>query len=415
MYMNTELLQYLEFAHQNYPYVCLLNSNTEWYKSSKLPPHYQNFDWILGAAHHVLQPEKPYFDWLQTQIDQKKWLLGYLGYDLKNEVEPQLGSKNTDSLGFEEMVFFEPSYLIICKKGKIEVLKNDEKTDLQPLFEQKTTAINAQSCISKAEYIEKVVEVKRHIFEGTVYELNFCMEFLAENAVINPLNTFKILSEISPTPFSAYLKLKNKYLLCASPERFLRKKGAKLLSQPIKGTAARKQNALEDKEQAKKLFENEKERAENVMIVDLVRNDLAKSSVAGSVKVSNLFKVYTFPKVFQMISSVRSVKLAELSIAQVLKNAFPMGSMTGAPKVQAMQLIEQLEDRKRGIYSGALGYIAPDQNFDFNVVIRSIAYNETAQKLSFSVGSAITHDSQPEAEYDECLLKAQTMVNALKI
>jgi para-aminobenzoate synthetase component 1 len=345
--------------------------------------------------------------------------MGYLAYDLKNEVEPHLTSQNADNLGFDDMCFFEPDFLVVSQKNTVKIIKNkdnftafDVKNPLTP--PKKQAEITAKCAVSKEEYIKKINEIKQHIADGTVYELNYCMQFLAKNAVINPFETYKKLNEIAPAPFGAYLKLKDKYLLCGSPERFLHRKGSMLLSQPIKGTAARSPQPDIDAAAKRQLHHDPKERAENVMIVDLVRNDLAKSSVAGTVKVANLYKVYGFSKVFQMIGSVRSKKLPHISSATAIKNAFPMGSMTGAPKIKAMELIEQLECTKRGIYAGAVGYFMPNDNFDFNVVIRSIAYNQATQTLAYQVGGAITYDSQPEAEYQECMLKAESMQKALK-
>jgi para-aminobenzoate synthetase component 1 len=160
-------------------------------------------------------------------------------------------------------------------------------------------------------------------------------------------------------------------------------------------------------------LQSEKEKAENLMIVDLVRNDLARSSKTGSVKVEELFGIYSFSQVHQMISTVSSQIKETTSAVEAIKNAFPMGSMTGAPKVMAMELIEKYENTKRGLYSGAIGYFAPNSDFDFNVVIRSIQYNESKQYLNFEVGSAITYDSDANLEYEECLLKAQAMMKAL--
>ncbi|MEM9981316.1 MAG: anthranilate synthase component I family protein, partial [Bacteroidota bacterium] len=217
----------------------------------------------------------------------------------------------------------------------------------------------------------------------------------------------------SPMPFATFLKLQHQYLLGASPERFLKKQGKQLISQPIKGTAKRSKQPVEDQRIRQQLYQSEKERAENLMIVDLVRNDLARSAVVGSVKVTELFGIYSFPQVHQMISTVKATLRDNITWVEALKNAFPMGSMTGAPKIKAMQLIEKYERTKRGLYSGAVGYVTPTGDFDFNVVIRSILYNAQAQYLSFQVGSAITYDALPAQEYEECLLKASAIIKTL--
>jgi para-aminobenzoate synthetase component 1 len=240
------------------------------------------------------------------------------------------------------------------------------------------------------------------------------MEFFAEDSNINPYEVFFRLNEINAAPFAALYRLEDRYLICSSPERFLMKDGNKLISQPIKGTIKRSNNTAIDIERKSTLQHDAKEQAENVMIVDLVRNDLAKSCEAGSVKVEELFKVYTFSQVHHLISTISGKLNDNLSVVDAIKNAFPMGSMTGTPKVIVMQHIEQYEKSKRGLYSGSVGYFAPNGNFDFNVVIRSILYNAANKYVSFQVGSAITYDSVAEKEYEECLLKAKAMIEALK-
>jgi para-aminobenzoate synthetase component 1 len=273
--------------------------------------------------------------------------------------------------------------------------------------------IELKQRVSREEYIEKVKKIQEHIVAGDVYELNYCVEFYAEQVTLHPLQAYLELTRLSPTPFAGFLKLNQQYLLCASPERFLKRSADKLYSQPIKGTARRSSNPAEDEQIKADLLACEKERAENLMIVDLVRNDLARSSETGSVQVDELFGIYSFKQVHQMISTVSSTIRKEVHPIDAIAHAFPMGSMTGAPKVMAMQLIEQYEQTKRGLYSGALGYLAPNGDFDLNVVIRSIQYNAATGYVNFMVGSAITYDAVPEKEYEECLLKAKAMMQAL--
>lgn len=274
------------------------------------------------------------------------------------------------------------------------------KTDIQCKF-------------SKEEYINIVNRLKAEISAGNIYETNFCIEFFGNSAEINPVQVYEKLSMGSPTPFSNYFKWFDKFIIGASPERFLAKRGNKLISQPIKGTAKRGLSAHEDLENITALANHPKERQENVMIVDLVRNDLTKSAKPGTVKVEELFGIYTFKQVHQMISTVVCEAKENLSVIAILKNTFPMGSMTGAPKIKAMQLMEEYERSKRGIYSGAIGYISPDDDFDFNVVIRSILYNASSKYLSFQAGSAITYYADAEKEHEECLLKISAMVKVL--
>ncbi|RYY24748.1 MAG: anthranilate synthase component I family protein, partial [Sphingobacteriaceae bacterium] len=254
---------------------------------------------------------------------------------------------------------------------------------------------------------------KQHIIRGDIYETNFCQEFYAENIEIDPVSVFQELNAASPTPFACYFKAHDKHILSASPERFLAKRDQQLISQPIKGTSARATSPQQDEHQKNLLKNSIKEQAENVMIVDLVRNDLTKSAVSGSVQVEELFGIYSFKQVHQMISTITATLDEAIDLTDAIKNTFPPGSMTGAPKLKAMQLMEQFEGSKRSIYAGAVGYFSPNEDFDFNVIIRTVLYNQTEKYLSFQVGSAITFQSEPEAEYEECLLKASAMMRVL--
>jgi para-aminobenzoate synthetase component 1 len=240
------------------------------------------------------------------------------------------------------------------------------------------------------------------------------MEFFAADAVIDPLQVYQSLTNISPNPFSAFYKRENSYLLCASPERYLYKKGRHILSQPIKGTVKRDQtDTAEDEILKQQLYKSKKDRSENVMVVDLVRNDLGRVCKEGTVQVDELFGIYSFPQVHQMVSTVSGELKEGITFTDIIRATFPMGSMTGAPKRRVMQLIDEYEQCRRGIFSGAVGYIAPNGDFDLNVVIRSILYNSAAQYLSYLVGSGITFYSDAAKEYEECLLKAEAMRRVL--
>jgi len=256
-------------------------------------------------------------------------------------------------------------------------------------------------------------KIKQHISRGDIYVTNFCQEFFAEHAEIDPLATFLKLNTISPNPFGGFFKWKDNYILSASPERFLAKRGSKLISQPIKGTAKRGKTLAEDEAIKQQLRTHTKELQENVMIVDLVRNDLTKSAKPGTVKTEELFGIYSFNQLHQMISTVVCELQDGLSAIDTIRHSFPMGSMTGAPKISAMRLMEQYERSKRGVYSGAMGYFSPDNDFDFNVVIRTLLYNSAKKYLSFHTGSAITYHANAEQEYEECLLKAKAILEAL--
>ena len=350
--------------------------------------------------------------------ENKDWMFGLLTYDLKDEIE-EIGNPKKDQLNFPDLYFFIPKYLISIKENYIQVLKGEKEIINQilatPISEQKTGSyLSIKSKFTKNEYLGYIERIREHIKRGDIYEINFCQEFFAENAIIDPLKTYQNLAKVSPTPFSGFFKIGSKFILSATPERFLSKRGNVLTSQPIKGTAKRSKDKLEDAEIKATLKNSKKEQAENVMIVDLVRNDLTKSAVKGTVKVDELFGIYTFPQVHQMISSVSCELSPDVNYIDAIKNTFPMGSMTGAPKLRAMQLINQYERSKRGAYSGSFGYISPNGDFDFNVIIRSILYNAESQYLSFQVGGAITYASDAEKEYEECLLKASAIMSVLK-
>jgi len=361
-------------------------------------------------------------DLKQYQQQTKDWLFGYLSYDVKNDVE-DLHSNNFDGLHFPDLFFFQPKKLFLLKGNQLEVrylqLCNDEiESDLIDIENNCQLSIinyqlSIQQRISKESYIAKVNQMLEHIHRGDIYEANFCMEFYAENAIIEPVKIYQKLNAISKPPFAIFFKNNEQYLLCASPERYLRKEGNKVISQPIKGTAKRFSDLVLDENSKTELETNPKERSENIMIVDLVRNDLSHTAIKGSVEVEELCGIYTFEQVHQMISTVVSNVSTTTSPVEILRTTFPMGSMTGAPKISAMKIIEEMEETKRGLYSGAVGYFTPENDFDFNVVIRSILYNAATNYVSFSVGSAITSQSNPEQEYEECLLKAKAMFEVL--
>jgi len=358
---------------------------------------------------------------LQNFINKKpRWLFGHLGYDLKNDIE-SVTSSYKSRIGFPDIFFFEPKMIIRLSEkemeieseddaGKIfeEIMKNNETNTFQK------DPVNIEQRVSKKEYIDIIEQLKKHILRGDCYEINFCMEFFAEDATADPILIYQKLSNTSPNPFSALYKLEDKWLICASPERFLKKEGNKILSQPIKGTSSRfLKDDSKDKKSKEELYASEKDRSENVMVVDLVRNDLARVCKEGTVKVDELFGIYSFPQVHQMISTVSGELKDEISFTEIIRSTFPMGSMTGAPKRRVMELIDQYERSGRGIFSGAVGYITPENDFDLNVVIRSIMYNTSEKYLSFMAGSGITFYSDAEKEYEECLLKAAAMRKAI--
>ncbi|WP_395807466.1 anthranilate synthase component I family protein [Daejeonella sp.] len=395
-----------------------------YFDSNQYTDPYSAFDVFIaaGVKKELNTSEKGSFDQLKDFLTENHdFIPGYFAYDLKNHAE-ELYSHNPDHLGFQDIFFFLPQHSIQIKGNQVQIITDSPDNLWKILNEYEipksgnlSVKPKIQSRFSRDEYISTVKEIQKHIQRGDIYELNFCQEFYAENYCINPLEVFIQLNTISPTPFANYFKINNHFIISATPERFLSRRGNKLISQPIKGTSSRKSDAIQDEEQKKMLLKNEKERSENVMIVDLVRNDLTKSAKAGSVKVEELFGLYSFKQVHQMISTVVCQVKEDLPNTTIISNTFPMGSMTGAPKISAMQLAEKYERSKRGVYSGALGYFAPNGDFDFNVVIRTILYNADSNYLSFHAGSAITLDSEPEKEYDECLLKGMAILEVLSL
>ncbi len=417
----------LLFWSKKFEYVSMLDSNNVNQKENS-KKEYNTYELLAGIdALQVIKPEKKCFEFLKKEVDlTKDWWFGYLGYDLKNEIE-NLNSTNLDGLEMPAMNFFRPRWVFILDVDTLLVHYFDEEFTEEEIYdlvqniqsfdipeEKKVNATEIQSRISRNEYLQAVQQLKDHIRKGDIYEVNFCQEFYVDNAYIKPRQTFRKLMQVSPTPYSCFYCMGDKYLLSASPERYIKKMGKKIISQPIKGTAKRGNSKEEDQLIKEHLFTDAKERAENIMIVDLVRNDLSRTAAKESVIVEELCGIYSFPQVHQMISTVVSDLRKGIHFVEAIRQSFPMGSMTGAPKVRAMKLIEKYETTKRALFSGAVGYITPEGDFDFNVVIRSIQYNALNNYLSFMVGGAITMQSDPEKEYEECMLKAKAIMKVLK-
>jgi para-aminobenzoate synthetase component 1 len=391
-------------------------------------------------------------EWAATQQD---WLFGHFAYDLATETEPAHSSPASipfspkgspprgqtpfaDPIGFPDLFFFVPEILLELRPDSIRI--GSFRQDQESIWQQITHTIpSAQPAPATAptgstpiptqtqpappvftprftrdEYLATISTLQSHILRGDCYEINFCQEFFTQPAPIDPLATWRSLSQASPNPFSAFYRLDHSYLLCASPERYLKKTGQTLFSQPIKGTVPRiPGDPVTDQIRREELYNSPKDRSENVMVVDLVRNDLSRICTPGSVAVTELFGIYPFPQVHQMISTVTGQLLPDLHFTDVIRNTFPMGSMTGAPKQRVVELIARYERSRRGLFSGAVGYITPEGDFDFNVVIRSLLYNSKTHYLSYQVGSGITFYSDPAAEYEECLVKAAGIRKAL--
>lgn len=400
--------------------ICCLLDNQQY------PSSLHRYECLLaaGAIHSLIADAGGNaFSQLKTFYEQHTdWVFGHLGYDLKNELEP-LVSQHPDGIGFPDMFFFVPEVVVLLNEQEVSIGSCHDDQEMiykqimaaQPLtFQSGGPGLVIRPRFERDEYLRVIGALQQHILRGDCYEINFCQEFYATEAVVDPLSVYLSLGKTSPNPFAAYYKMDDRYLVCASPERYLKKEGRRLFSQPIKGTGQRDlYNRQADQESKEQLYHSAKDRSENVMVVDLVRNDLSKVCEEGSVQVDELFGIYSFPQVHQMISTVSGVLREEVHFIDAIRETFPMGSMTGAPKRRVMELIEQYERTKRGVFSGSVGYITPGGDFDFNVVIRSILYNAADRYLSFQAGSGITFYSDPEREYEECLWKAAAIRKVL--
>lgn len=376
------------------------------------------------------------------------YLFGWLGYDLKNEIET-LESRNTDYIDLPDLFFMVPGVLLELDRAnaQVSVVCSDGLPETEVLLERtcehigsgepparstgqgaaaytesragadpsktnnatETPAYELKGLISLegwTQYRAKVQCIKAFIEQGDTYEVNFTHP-LKGHFKGDSLDLFAAMRKRGPVPFGAWVSLGETQVCCASPERFLQKQADRLVSQPIKGTSPRSDDPYEDAQLVQRILRHEKNRAENVMIVDLVRHDLSQVCEPGSVHVPELLHVQSFATVHQLVSTVAGVLRPEVDAVQAIKACFPMGSMTGAPKIRTMQIIEQLELYRRGIYSGAIGYMKPDGDFDFNVVIRTAIIR--GEELYYPVGGAITSDSDAREEWEECLVKARAL------
>ena len=372
--------------------------------------------------HRVESASGPSLDAFQMWLNHNKdWVFGFIAYDVKNAIE-NLTTRHPNTTGFPDLQFVKPLVVIRIEHDTIEVVKNNSTLSSETIIQlihQKAFAakeeehIELQPRISREEYIAAINQLLHHIQQGNIYEVNYCQEFFGHHSLHDPYALWTKLNSFTEAPFSAYIQSESLYLMCASPERFMQKTGDSIISQPIKGTIRRGRTIEEDNHLKNALHINQKERSENVMIVDLVRNDLSQIAQKGSVNVEELFGIHSFKTVHHMISTIRAHVKVECTFTDILRAMFPMGSMTGAPKIRAMQLIDEYEYNRRGIYSGSVGYMTPEGDFDFNVVIRSLVYNNDAAYLSCCVGSAITAQCDPQKEYEECLLKAEALFKSL--
>lgn len=342
------------------------------------------------------------------------YVFGYLSYELKQHVDQSASKEN---LRLPLAYFWVPSVVAQINQKEITLVQGNDIALAHEFIETLTHSsapdlapFNART--PKEKYLHQVNEIKHLIQRGDIYETNYCQEYYLEHITLSsPHGLYNLVNQRTEAPFSGLFIADNLWLACGSPERYMQKTGNILRSQPIKGTSPRMNDAIADEAAKQSLIHSKKERAENVMIVDLVRNDLSKIAEPGSVHVDELFGLYSFKTVHQMISTISCKLKPSIDFSDILKASFPMGSMTGAPKRNAVRFMDQFEDSNREIYAGSLGYFKPGGDFDFNVVIRSLAYYPTENYLSCGVGSAITIGADAKQEYEECLLKIGRLIH----
>jgi para-aminobenzoate synthetase component I len=390
---------------------CLLDNH-----NYSFQPH--RYEWLAGAgADEFISSDRDAFSSIDAMTSRGNWTFGHIAYE-QGAAWLGMDPQKRDPVGFPLFYFFRPVHVLLFKGGVLTIHSSDAEIVYQQILAteisfQSNQPVELQQRLTRKEYLEKIRLLKAHIQRGDCYEINFCQEFFGEQASIDPASLYRDLCQASPNPFNGFYRVNDSYLLCASPERFLYRSGQDIYSQPMKGTSGRSAEPGEDERSKKDLLESEKDRSENVMVVDLVRNDLSRFCEDGSVKVEELFGIYSFPRVHQLVSTVKGRIQPNVYLSHIIRSAFPMGSMTGAPKIRVVELIDQYEPTSRGIFSGSIGYINPSGDFDFNVVIRSIMYNEAAGYLSYQVGSGITFYSEAEKEWEECLLKGEAIKKVL--
>ena len=359
-------------------------------------------------------------DFLQRH--QNVYRFGFLSYNLNLKKEDEHGEK-VNRIGFPKIGFFVPRYVVELDERKRQTFlkgENDEKAQkfIKDFFAHEVKRpkndINLIPGLNKEEYISRIVKLQKEMGSGPIEAVVYCQDFYADNCVIQPLSTYFELNRKTKAPFSCFVEWEGRQLLSGSPERFLKKEGLKIVTEPIKGTARRGETVAEDKQLKDQLLASEKEREENSMIANLVKEELTKISKEGDVHIDELYGVYTFETVHQLISTLSATVDENLSFSDIINVLFPMGSMTGSPKKESLQLLDRYENFSRGLYSGSVGYFKPNGDFDFNVVIRSILYNEHTKKISCPVGGGITLKSDPESEFEECLVKVKALKEVLK-
>ena len=381
---------------------------------------WQQAPWMLAAGEYrgwKPLPESALHQLSAFHQQHHDWMVGHIGYHLTPHLWPGL-SKKPCLCGFPEIYFFIPEILILLHPDRVQIGIHGSETHARRIFEAigKTKIASCPSgyplnifpVLQREQYIEIVHHILQHIQRGDCYELNFCQLFASKPVNLSPVETFM---QLPHAPFSLCYRWHDAYLLCASPERYLLKRGQHVIMQPMKGTIRRSPDANEDAQLLYSLQQSPKERAENTIVVDLVRNDLSRTAVPGSVQVIEWLKIYSYPTVHQMISTISSEMDGAYHIGDLLATTFPMGSMTGAPKKSVLKLIDTFESWPRGLYSGAAGYITPEGDMEMNVVIRSLLYATSSQQVYYHAGSGITCYCNPEDEWEECLTKTKHLAH----
>jgi len=352
-----------------------------------------------------------------TAVDDLKLPECYLGfYDLVLAFDNLQGKAYVISTGFPELRETErmeraSQRLKEVKERLADVSASGREAPLMPIsstVEQVTLA----GGFTHQEYVDAVEKARQYIIDGDIFEVNLSQRFEAK-LTITPYELYRRLRQINPAPFACYLDFEEVSVVSASPERFLRVRGDWVETRPIKGTRPRRKTGVEDEVLANELMSSVKDRAENIMIVDLERNDLGRVCRFGTIKVTELAILETFPTVFHLTSTVEGKLREGKNCIDLLKATFPGGSITGAPKVRAMEIIDELEPTKRSVYTGNIGYLSFNGDLDLNIAIRTFLVK--GSRAYFQVGGAVVYDSDPEAEYQETLDKGRALINALNM
>jgi para-aminobenzoate synthetase component 1 len=395
--------QAIQWANKHFNFFCFLDSNAYKHGFGN-----QEFDWIIGMGNSLFQP-KSLMEFLESENEDRKFY--HFTYDLKNWIEPLLSSTNKSRFQVQPINILDPEVVLLCKDNKlwIERNKSNYKKIINSIGQEEVETNfkptdGLQGKWTEEEYINAYNRCLKELQQGNIYEVNLCQEFYMNDFDTPILPLFFAMNDSAKAPFSSLFKMGEYWIASVSPERFLFQDGQKIVSQPIKGTRKRGKTDAEDLALVDELKNSLKENSENTMIVDLVRNDLSFYAQKASVEVEDLCKIYTFPHVHQMISTISCQLNSEKDFWNAFLQAYPMGSMTGVPKISAMELIDDVEDFKRNSYSGTIGF-KKGNTADFNVLIRSLMINEKLKMAHLPVGGAITIRSSAEEEYQECLVK----------